>query len=444
VLIVIDTLRADRLGCYGYERPTTPNLDALARRGIRFANVSSTSSWTVPAHASLFTGLYPIRHGATQERPFLDAGPATLAEILRSHGYATAAASANPQVGPLRGLERGFDSFAETWRPARGILREHPNHSAVKRFLDSLEPDRPFFLFVNYMEPHAPYAPLEPFRSRFRTAPEAGPPLEDRLRVADHYLGSGRTGARELAALSDLYDGAVAAADALVGQLVALLEAEGRLADTLLVIASDHGENLGDHGHVRHVFNLYASVVRVPLIVVLPGDVRAGEVRPEAASLVDVFATILARVGVSPPDPQAGRDLLAGTGETAGRAVFAEYYHPDQALELFGPDVLETHGEKLAPYLRRLRSVEWDGLRLIWSSKGDPKLYDLDKDRGELRDLAGDRGYAVRKARLLAALDAFVAAAGGEPERAATGSAGRTAIEPDTATRLRELGYLRR
>ncbi len=283
VLIVLDTVRADRLSCYGYHRPTSPRIDELCARGIRFDRASSTSTWTLPAHASVFTGLYPVEHGATQENATLGAGPATLAEILSDRGYATLGVSANPIVSRDAGFARGFDRFEETWREARRERAPgrdpHPNLDAVAKLLETAP--EPFFLFVNFIEAHAPYAPPEPLRSRF-LSDRATPALVEAAAAAStstFYLEPDAITAETFAVLSDLYDGEIAYVDALVGRLVESLETSGRLDRTMLVVTSDHGENLGDHRHFRHVFSLYVSTVRVTLIFVLPDGERAGDVR---------------------------------------------------------------------------------------------------------------------------------------------------------------------
>jgi arylsulfatase A-like enzyme len=451
LLIVVDTLRADRVSCYGYPRPTTPQIDGLFARGIRFANVSSTSSWTLPAHASIFTGLLPIQHGATQEHTTLDEGPATLAARLGQHGYSTLGVSANPVVSVRSGLSRGFHQFEETWRerrPPSAAPDEHPNLQVVRRFLATPR-ERPFFVFVNYIEVHAPNAPPEPHLSRFLAlAPDA--PLVARARtldLVDFYLQRRPVPGDELRVLSDLYDGEVAYADELVGALLAELEQAGRLDDTVVIVTSDHGENLGDHGHLRHVFSLGESVVRVPLVIALPGGGRTGEVRPEPASLVDLFATILALARAAPPGRAAGRDLLTDAGTADPRPVFAEYGYPLQALERF-VNLADHERARLAPYLRRLRSVELRGLRYVWSSDGRHELFDRTVDPREERNLAGAARLAEAERRLRRELDDLVERGGGEralpewsPGVSRPGSF--TGVDEETARRLRELGYVR-
>ncbi|MCH2173093.1 sulfatase-like hydrolase/transferase [Myxococcota bacterium] len=443
VLVVIDTLRSDRVSAYGYARETTPRLDALAQRGIRFDRASSTSSWTVPAHASLFTGLAPLQHGAHQEHARLEPGIPTLAERLRDAGYATFGASANPLVGSRTGLSRGFDAFAETWRPAAREGRTHPNQDAVLSFLGDVPVSQPVFLFLNYMEVHGPYDPPLPFRAEFLSAAEADGTFRDDFEASRYYLDRNSISDADFRRLSDLYDGEVAYADALLGELLDALDRADRLDNAVLVVTSDHGENLGDHGHFRHVFNLYGSTVSVPLVFVLPDDSRAGEVVEAPVSLVDVFASILAAAGLPPGG--VGRDLL-GSPVDPGRAVYAEYFRPAQALTLFTPGEFEEHSDRLRPFLRVLRSVEHGGLRLIWSSDGKRELYDVKADPGEQRNLWEEPAYAQRAMDLVELLEGQ----GGRPGEASeqglldgVSASPFGVLDAEEEARLRELGYLR-
>jgi arylsulfatase A-like enzyme len=454
-LIVLDTVRADRITCGGGGSGATPNIDSLCERGIRFTNASSTSSWTLPAHASLFTGLYPIQHGATQEHTRLDEGAATLAEILGAEGYRTLGVSANPLVSVKSGLARGFAEFAETWRMPRSsrhpAARDHPNLLAVERLLADLQPAEPFFLFVNYIEAHGPNDPPEPYRSR-ALAPGESAERIDRARhrgAKQFYLDPAVISPAEFELLADLYDGEIAYLDALVGGLIQSLEATGRLADTIVVLTSDHGENIGDHGHFRHVFSLYGSTVRVPLLILLPGGARGGEVRNEPVGLVDVFTTLLAAAGFAQP-ALPGRDLLGDLAADEAPAILAEYYYPIQALGLFEPDAIATHRRALTPHLRRLRSIETDGLRLIWSSDGRHELFDLAEDPDERKNLHGEPRLVQRERALHTRLAAFVESAGGprplpdEAQRSAALEGAFEDLDPASAELLRELGYLPR
>jgi arylsulfatase A-like enzyme len=444
VLIVLDTVRADRLSSYGYQRPTTPRIDALAARGIRFSRASSTSGWTVPAHASLFTGLYPAHHGAHQEHPRLDRLVPTLAEILATEGYLSLGVSANPLVSRLTGLERGFDVFVDAWRASPAGDDSHTVLEAVRGALDSVPAGRPFFLFVNFMEAHSPYLPPASTRDRFVDR-EVGDALVSRALArtpAEFYVNPGSVSADELAVLSDLYDAELAALDGWVGALVDQLEAQGRLENTVLVLTSDHGEAFGEHGHLRHLFQLYATLVRVPLIVILPGGSRAGEVRHEPVSLVDLLPTLLARAGVESFPGSDGLDLLGDRGALASRPIFAEYYYPVQALANMPEGVVERHAEVFRPFRRRLRSVELGGLRLIASSEGDVRVFDVLRDPGELRNLAPDETDGARE--LIELLRDFAAAAPPAPLPDTTSAPDGSfqGTDAETRERLRELGYL--
>jgi arylsulfatase A-like enzyme len=454
-LIVLDTVRADRITCGGDGPAATPNIDALCERGIRFTHASATSSWTLPAHASLFTGLYPIQHGATQEHTRLDGGAATLAELLAAEGYRTLGVSANPLVSVKSGLARGFAEFAETWRTPRSsphpAARDHPNLLAAERLLADLQPAEPFFLFVNYIEAHGPNDPPEPYRSR-ELAPGASSEQIERARhrgAKQFYLDSSSISPAGFARIEDLYDGEIAYLDELVGGLIQALEAAGQLDDTLVVLTSDHGENFGDHGHFRHVFNLYGSTVRVPLLILLPGGARGGEVRSEPVGLVDVFTTLLDAAGIASP-ALPGRDLLGDLAADEPPAIIAEYYFPIQALRLFEPDAIATHRRVLEPHLRRLRSIETDGLRLIWSSDGRHELFELAEDPDERRNLHGEPRLAEREHALHGRLAAFVESAGGprplpDPaQRPAELEGAFEDLDPASAELLRELGYLPR
>jgi arylsulfatase A-like enzyme len=458
VLIVLDTVRADRLRCRPDSAVPTPRIDELCERGSYFERVSSTSSWTLPAHASIFTGLYPIRHGATQEYTFLDERARTLAELLGESGYRTFGVSANPMVSIQSGLARGFDSFEETWRASAGPASlqpdRHPNLIAVDELLEYHDPERPFFLFVNFIEAHGPNEPPEPYRAaaarrRIDSREVAGVREHD---AKHYYLDPTSVSKSDFALLSTLYDGEIAQLDALVGALLDRLEAEGVLEDSLLILTSDHGENFGDHGHFRHVFSLHQSTVHVPLLIVRPDDAQASERRSDPVALVDLFATILAAAGLVAPESDAGaRDLFAAAAAAdAERLIVAEYYFPIQALSLFEPDAAEVHHERLGRYLRRLRSIESDDLRLIWSSDGAHELYDLAADPAEMRNLAADPRFAARERELRTRLEAFVAESGGPrplPDGVSRLAPPRGVFEdldPESAELLRELGYLPR
>jgi arylsulfatase A-like enzyme len=455
LLIVLDTVRADRLSCYGYPRATTPQIDAVAARGVRFERCFANASWTLPSHASIFTGMYSVGHRATQETLTLGPGPATLAEVLSDAGYQTFGASTNGVVSVASGLARGFDRFIETFRSEykQSIHDEagHYNNIAFRRFLAGSDRDRPFFVFLNYIAAHLPYAPPEPHRSRF-VRDGAAPERVSRamgLRMSDFYMDRS-VDDQDLALLSDLYDGEINFLDRWVLDLLDILHRDGRLEETLVVITSDHGENIGDHGQFAHVFSIYNTLLHVPLIVLFPGQARAGEVRTDTAQLLDLFPTILAECDVSFQGRPEGRALFAPGAERDEGPAMAEYYYPRQVLSTFEEDSLLAHFERFAPFMRRLRAIQNDKMKLVWGSDGGRELYRVATDPGERTDLLLAEPDHPAARELEAQLDFLVETHQGDTPLDPTPPVGWKVAgfderidDPELLERLRSLGYVK-
>jgi arylsulfatase A-like enzyme len=404
LLITLDTTRVDHLGAYGYARATSPNLDRLASEAIVYENAYSTSSWTLPAHASLFSGKFPSSHGARRDRdgPLIlaDAVNApestrargmsprerTLATLLRAEGYATAGVVAGPWLMRPFGLASGFDS----WDDENVVMGGRPAREVTDRALAWLEaePREPFLLFLNYFEPHAPYAPPAAF--------------------AQAFLPPGvRPSTRDARQARDLYDAEILYMDFELGRLLDALRERDLYARTLVVVTADHGELLGEHEQWGHGQALWEPLVRVPLIVKPAGTERAAQRRDERVSLVDVLPLIL-------------RELRLDPGETAPRPVVL--------AEL---EIAPLHGEALA-----WRAL-WEGsFKYLASSRGDGHLFDLSSDPGEGQDLAARQ--SERATQLARALDQVLA----ELPPPLEADTEETAIEPRTVEALRALGYL--
>jgi arylsulfatase A-like enzyme len=420
VLVVVDTLRADHLGVYGYERPTSPALDRRAAGAAVFERAWSTSPWTLPSFGSLYTGQLPSRHAAGLLRPgggersfaYLDESAASIGEILAERGFATAAVVNNPFLHPAFGLGRGF----ETWDYVFVNYAEYPRASRIVhwglRWLDARD-ERPFLLVLHIFDPHLSYDPPPQVRGRF-TSGYAG-------RLALPLTGFGERNATwKPRARADrrfvvgAYDEELLFVDRQIGRLFDELELRGLLEETLVVLTSDHGEELFDHDGFEHGHTMYQELLRVPLLFWGPG-VRPGRIETPV-SLVDVLPTLLDALGIEPVPGLAGRSLwslLRGGSEPAERALLAEG-------TLHGPD--------------RKALVRWPW-KLIVTAGQPARLYDLARDAGEQRDLA--RQEPERLAALLEELETRTRAA----------SRGRAAPSPaqlDEATRaqLSELGYL--
>ncbi|SFS88722.1 sulfatase [Halostagnicola kamekurae] len=338
LFVVLDTVRKDRLGPYGYERGTTPELEEFAREATVFDSAISPAPWTLPVHASLFTGRYPSQHGADQESPYLDDTP-TLAAILAASGYDTACYSSNAWITPYTGLTDGFehqDSFfevlpgdvlsgplASAWQSVND--NEHLRELASKlvhlgamahaklassegsdsktpavidrtrSFIDESESEEGWFAFVNLMDAHLPYYPPEEYREEF--APGVDP--DDVCQNSKEYNSGARAiDDEEWADIRSLYDAEITHMDAELGRLFAWLRESGQWEETTVIVAADHGELHGEHGLYGHEFALYDELINVPLLVKHP-ELEADR-REDLVELLDCYHTVLNALGVDP------------------------------------------------------------------------------------------------------------------------------------------------
>ncbi|HYO13713.1 MAG TPA: sulfatase-like hydrolase/transferase [Thermoanaerobaculia bacterium] len=410
LLVTLDTVRADRLGCYGYAAAETPGLDRLAAGGLRFARASSPAPLTLPSHASLLSGLLPPHHGLRNNGAgSYPEGTATLATLLAEAGYRTGAFVGAFVLDRRFGLARGFEVYDDEIEraPGAGVVleAERPGRQVVERALAWLgrEDPRPFFLWVHLYDAHAPYEPPPAQRARHPGRP---------------------------------YDGEIAAVDEAVGRLLAELDRRGLGDRTVVAVAADHGEGLGEHGEQTHGLLLYETTLRVPLLLRVPGV--PARVVETPVSLVDLAPTLAGLLGRTLPAPAAGtldgRDLSAALRagqEPAPAELYAETRYP----ALFG-------WSPLAALRRR---------DLKYIAAPAPELYDLRRDPGETTNLAVEsagqaRGFADRLAEIEAGaavprptapdaetrarLSSLGYAAGGE----APGAAGRPSGAPDPKT----------
>jgi arylsulfatase A-like enzyme len=421
VIYLVDTLRADHLGCYGYDLGTSPELDRFAEGAFLFENAQAQSPWTRPSVASIFTGLWPQVHGTNGKDDALPDVAVTLAEMLHGRGYRTAAVTSNGNAHRANGFAQGFDHFEylRRLRPGEPIARASDVHQAVVRWLDGRAAEQPFFLWVHTVDPHAPYEPPEPFRSRFAgfvEEPDYGALETIRELNADKSLITPQAVAKLVA----LYDAEVAANDAAFGQLLEELRGRGLYDGSLIVFVSDHGEEFYDHGDWVHGKTLHAEMLDVPLVVKLPGASAAGRV-PEVVQHVDIPATVLDVLGLPVPSRIQGRSLVplmrrAGSAWTERAVAY-----------------LDNEG-------RHATSLVDGSWKLIQPHEGEldafPRLFDRRQDRREYHNLAPERSTL---AKFLAASLRADAAARGEALAASD-------ADPEEMRKLEEdlraLGYL--
>lgn len=454
VLVVMDTVRADHMSVYGYRRETTPWLKELAREATLYERAMAPANFTLPSHASLFTGLYPRGHGAIWFPPRtsnglpLDRKFETLAERLRKEGYRTFAAVANAVF--LRrdyGMTQGFELFdLREPVPCVPLAARHGLRPAVRRALARLVPTErlderlrdaaaitkdaitlaessagaPFFLFLNYMDAHEPYAPPPPFDTLF-SGKRSRLTYRDYVRMTNEVV-SGKRAIRdeEREEFVARYDGGIAFIDSELRRLAEHLKKRGLWDKTIFVVTSDHGESFGEHQFVGHAQSLYQPELHIPLLVRYPGQ-RSGHRVNALVSLVDLMPTILEAAGLAVPAGLHGRSLRE-PAELDGRAIYAEAY-------------TESELAKLRPRHPDSQYAVFEGdMKLIYSAGGAEELYNLARDPGEERNLAAANGAESQELR--GRLHQWIESVPLQvklPKQA----------DPKALERLRNLGYIR-
>jgi len=433
LFIVIDTVRADHLSLYGYPKETTPFLSELAGESTVYERAISPAPWTLPSHASMFTGQFPSVHQASWEHALLRSEFVTIAEILRDKGYSTVGFSSNSVVGAINNLQQGFEHFFEVWKTTNHALdpiRKLKVYRTVRHFLggekwsdkgavttnslvsgwlDRWEKEkhrRPFFMFINYLEPHLPYNPPEQYRSQFFNGPLSANTQE--LSSKDSWMPAkfrsigikGSLTSEDYRQLTLLYDAELAYQDAILRELVEDLKGRGLLENTFLVVVSDHGENIGEHGGLLgHCLSVHQTLLHVPLLVRYP-PLFAKDLRyPRLVSILSIFTTLMevAKASPSPEWPPALGPLPRSIDDTGLDLAIAEYALPAWELSNL---VNEVHGVNVRPYAVRLKAIQNESWKLIWRSEGDSTFYDLSSDPGEREPLdptSIDQGLKLQK-----------------------------------------------
>jgi len=385
ILISIDTLRADHLPAYGYSDVETPNIDALQRDSILFENAYSHCPLTLPSHLSLLTGLLPADHGVRSNLGYRFDGAThpTLARVLRARGYATGAAVSAYVLRGATGISESFDFFDDSvggdveWTRDVSTLQRSGLETARRAvaWAGSVK-TRPFFLFLHIYEPHAPYEPPEPFRSRY-----------------------GAT-----------YDGEIAASDGVVGEFLAQLRRDGIYDGAIILLLSDHGEGLGEHGEQEHGILLYREALHVPLLLKLPGSREAGTRVQRPVGLIDVVPTIASLLKLGPPESVSGTSLLDRQRRGSGEGIYSETYYPRIHL---GWSQLRSLVDARHHYI--------DGPK--------PELYEIVRDPRETADALVAEVTVARAMKK--ELDGYPTAFSGPGQ-----------VDPGVGEKLKALGYL--
>jgi arylsulfatase A-like enzyme len=419
ILVVLDTVRAKSLSTYGYPRATAPTLQRVASEGAVFERALAPAPWTLPSQATMFTGRQPHEHGADWSKP-LDSRYPTLAEALRARGYATAGFAANTlNVTRFHGLARGFIHFEDLpvsagrlalstsigrlivgqgslrhWLNYHEVADRQPAERITTNFLTWMRAnrERPFFAFLNYFDAHDPYLPPDPFATKF--GPRRSPTARFwHTGVASWPVDRQKLPPQQKQAEVDAYDGAIAYTDSQLDRLLRDLAEQQLLDNTLLIVTSDHGEQLGEHGLYNHGNSMYRPLMHVPLVMRFPGRVAAGVRVPQPVSLRNIPRTVL--------------DLLAATDDTRFPGFsLARFWRSENAAPADPAVVMEATrrpfgNEKWYPLLKGdIQSVVAEGYQYLKNGDGTEELYDFENDVDETVNLVTSPAHSATLARL--------------------------------------------
>jgi arylsulfatase A-like enzyme len=428
LILVIDALRPDHLGCYGYELPTSPTIDALARRGVLFTDATSLSSYTRAAVPSIFASVHPGAHGTLnqgKEVEKLSDEYKTLAETLKERGYVTAAFAPNPSLNRAFNFNQGFDLYDDDFQiGVRGAQDFETASKINERTLAWLRANREksFFAYLHYRDVHAPYVPPPPYDRMFDRPRR---PLSDfeyksqppDLRRPHRY--------RDLDSYVERYDGEIRYTDDHLARFLETLSKEGFLDDTVIFLTADHGESFLEHRSWTHGTGLYEELTRVPLLLVLPGEKHKGRRVTAPVQTTDIYPSVLELLGVEIPSQLQGRSLFDAIEGKADpkRPVFSE------AL------VSKRHRPWGFGELVAVRSGGWKLIYNRWSRSGE--LYHLAQDPGETQDLVDRQPERARDLlRMIAAQDR-------ENAKRSHRVKGTEELPEDVVEGLKSLGYVR-
>jgi arylsulfatase A-like enzyme len=471
VFVVLDTVRAKSVSSLGYERETTPHLDAFGAEGVIFEKAIAPGTWSLPAHASLFTGHFPSSHGTSLEHRYLGDTLPTLAEAMQTAGYQTLAFTANTHISDSFGLTRGFDWTDQAWITGAGGR----GFAFIYRFVDALgfaaedkgggqvasnvekwmgrrdSGDTPAFVFVNFLEAHFPFHQLpDEFLYAYTDLEE--PALRDASQIAFGAMFGRALNDAELEQIHqpilDMYDSGVKYSDHLFGRVVEAYRQAGRLDDTVFVVLADHGEITGEHGGHGHATGMYEENLHVPLVFRYPKEIEAGQRVSGPVSTVGVFASLMELAGLpAPGGVQVGSLMPALEGRVAGQPVLSEHFEEKMLLRRYGDEVVDAMDPMLSPRGRHrvLRSGQHKLVERAFRKGDEPwqyqtLYYDLAADPSENSPHGADHPEAIR---LAAELDIVEAALGLPLLDGEMGTGGEVPeLSAAAEEQLRALGYI--